>query len=182
MVQMLVCWSLRHCVDCRDRFRCCYTRQLWTVSRQRLKGCTDVEQVRTRGLCRRGLQQSTSEFEHHWCSCRKKAPRILFPMAAMAHPAKRARLAPASTPHTQKADALSVITFHLADPAQATKLTELCSFKPEFCHQLFGEDEEVKGWKDPSIDVWLSPITFSCYLDFRWVPTRFTPNILTATR
>ena len=87
-------------------------------------------------------------------------------MAAMAHPAKRARTA-STIPQVLKAEALAITTFHLADPSCHTQLKELSSFKPEFCHQLFGEDEEIKGYKDPTIDIWLNPVSFSCYVDFR---------------
>lgn len=88
-------------------------------------------------------------------------------MAAMVHPAKRARLAPTAI-QTLTSEALSITTFHLADTASPTELKELCTFKPQFCHQLFGEDEEIKGYKEPTLDIWLNPITFSCYVNFRY--------------
>ena len=64
-------------------------------------------------------------------------------MAAQSGPAKkRARLEPvASVP------AAEAITFHLAGDLRSSggDLRPSCSFKPEMCHQLFGEEESITG-------------------------------------
>ncbi|GAB4819463.1 hypothetical protein N2152v2_006509 [Parachlorella kessleri] len=54
--------------------------------------------------------------------------------------------------------AAEVITFHLLKHTpQGLAVEENGSFPPEMCHQLFGEEEEIRGYDGLSIDVWFTP-------------------------
>ena len=52
----------------------------------------------------------------------------------------------------------SVITFHLLKHTpEGLAVDENGSFPPEMCHQLFGEEEEIRGYDGLSIDIWVTP-------------------------
>ena len=46
------------------------------------------------------------------------------------------------------------ITFHIADPRCEGQLRALHSFKPEMCHQLFGQDEVITGTPPELQRIW----------------------------
>ena len=65
------------------------------------------------------------------------------------------------------------ITLHLVDPAKTkgsswppTGVTS--SFKPEFTHQIFGDDEEIVGYKALAIDIYFSQLDFRACIDVKF--------------
>ena len=58
----------------------------------------------------------------------------------------------------QSVDANQCITFHLMRSDAAFDDTD--AFGPEMCHQLFGDDEEIRGYSNPRLDIYFSPQTF----------------------
>ena len=64
-----------------------------------------------------------------------------------------------------KACANECITLHLVDPSSQSFSTwprsaVTSSFKPDFTHQIFGDDEEIVGYKGLAIDIFFSQTSF----------------------
>ena len=67
-----------------------------------------------------------------------------------------------------KVSANDCLTLHLFDPVvQNTSWPpkSVCSFKPEFTHQIFGDDEQIVGYKGLAIDVYFSRRDFRACID-----------------
>ncbi len=56
------------------------------------------------------------------------------------------------------------LTFKLLDSERGSDLLVGHEFRPEFTHQVFGEEEEIKGYQNLRVDVYFSPHTFKSYL------------------
>lgn len=71
-----------------------------------------------------------------------------------------------------KVSANTCITLHLVDPHKARSLPLIeCvthSFKPDFTHQFFGDDEEILGYKGLSINLYFSQIDFQAFVDIKF--------------
>lgn len=70
---------------------------------------------------------------------------------------------PATKRH--KADRLTVsaneaLSFRLLDPSEECSLNITHEFHPEMSHQIFGEEEEISGYVDLTVDITLSQSTF----------------------
>ena len=79
-----------------------------------------------------------------------------------------------------KVSANECITLHLVDPRRASSFpSPACitsSFRPEFTHQLFGDDEEILGYKGLSINLYFSQTDYQAL-----VAVKFTHKIHGAT-
>lgn len=72
-----------------------------------------------------------------------------------------------------KASTNDCIRLHLFDPAKTTSSswppTSLSSsFRPEFTHQIFGDDEEIVGYKGLAIDIYFSQLDFQAYVEVKF--------------
>ncbi|BDA48752.1 Histone acetyltransferase type B catalytic subunit [Coccomyxa sp. Obi] len=69
---------------------------------------------------------------------------------------------------TAQVDANEVITFHFLDAhKEPSEICEASSFPPDMCHQFFGEEEEIKGYEDLAVDIWLSQRSYQALLEVR---------------
>ena len=66
-----------------------------------------------------------------------------------------------------KACANECITLHLLDPSTSTWPPSgvTGSFKPEFTHQIFGDDEEIVGYKGLTVDIYFSQADFQACVE-----------------
>ena len=65
------------------------------------------------------------------------------------------------------------ITVHLFDPAKTQGSAwppngVSSSFKPEFTHQIFGDDEEIVGYTGLSVDIYFSQSDFQACIDIKF--------------
>lgn len=71
-----------------------------------------------------------------------------------------------------KVSANDCIDLYLVDPRKASLFpSSACvtkTFKPEFTHQLFGDDEEILGYKGLSVNIYFSQIDFTAYVDVKF--------------
>ena len=71
-----------------------------------------------------------------------------------------------------KVSANDCICLHLVDPQKASSFpSPTCvshSFKPEFTHQLFGDDEEIVGYKGLSVNIYFSQTDFKAFADIKY--------------
>lgn len=72
-----------------------------------------------------------------------------------------------------KVSANDCIHLHLFDPAKTTSsswppTTLSSSFKPEFTHQIFGDDEEIVGYTGLAVDIYFSQLDFQAYLKVKF--------------
>ncbi len=79
-------------------------------------------------------------------------------------------------------DGNEVVTFHMVESLEEwqtgkVRANEEVAFKPEFTHQVFSEEEEVKGYKDLSIDVFINAQDFTAMAEVRppWIIFFFLP-------
>lgn len=80
----------------------------------------------------------------------------------MARPTKRAKL----DGEGFVVPANEVVVFHIADPESKGDLADLVEpFQPDMAHQVFGDEEQIAGYSDLQVDVWLDPNTFKAYLE-----------------
>eukprot|EP00873_Tetraselmis_striata_P003640 jgi/Tetstr1/423904/TSEL_014527.t1 len=83
----------------------------------------------------------------------------------VAKPVKRARFAV----EEWIASGNEAVTFRLeaggAGWADAARSAAGGGFRPEYTHQVFSDEEEVKGYKDLSIDIFLNARTFAAYAE-----------------
>ncbi|KAL0047452.1 hypothetical protein WJX82_003744 [Trebouxia sp. C0006] len=67
-----------------------------------------------------------------------------------------------------KACANECITLHLFDPSTSSSWPPsgvTGSFKPEFTHQIFGDDEEIVGYKGLAVDIYFSQADFQACVE-----------------
>ena len=61
------------------------------------------------------------------------------------------------------------ITLHLLDPSTSSSSWPPSgvtgSFKPEFTHQIFGDDEEIVGYKGLAVDIYFSQADFQAFVE-----------------
>ena len=71
-----------------------------------------------------------------------------------------------------KASANDCITLHLIDPAKTTSSwppnSVSSSFKPDFTHQIFGEDEEIVGYRGLTVDIYFSQVDFQACVEVKF--------------
>lgn len=71
-----------------------------------------------------------------------------------------------------KASANECITLHLVDPAKTTSSwppnSVSSSFKPEFTHQIFGDDEEILGYRGLTVDIYFSQVDFQACVEVKY--------------
>lgn len=72
-----------------------------------------------------------------------------------------------------KACANDCITLHLFDPTKTQDSSwppngVSSSFKPDFTHQVFGDDEEIVGYKGLSVDFYFSQSDFQACIDIKF--------------
>ena len=71
-----------------------------------------------------------------------------------------------------KASANDSITLHLVDPAKTTSSwppnSVSRSFKPEFTHQIFGDDEEIVGYRGLTVDIYFSQVDFQACVEVKF--------------
>ena len=80
----------------------------------------------------------------------------------MAIPApKRAKVAVEAVPANE------VIHIRLLPPG-ATDASQNLSFLPEMSHQVFGDEEVVKGYANPHVEIWMSHSSFEATVDFTY--------------
>lgn len=88
----------------------------------------------------------------------------------VAKPVKRARFAV----EEWIASGNEAVTFRLeaggAGWADAARSAAGGGFRPEYTHQVFSDEEEVKGYKDLSIDIFLNARTFAAYAEVPPLP------------
>eukprot|EP00236_Picocystis_salinarum_P002068 CAMPEP_0183830558 /NCGR_PEP_ID=MMETSP0807_2-20130328/4086_1 /TAXON_ID=88271 /ORGANISM="Picocystis salinarum, Strain CCMP1897" /LENGTH=454 /DNA_ID=CAMNT_0026075931 /DNA_START=20 /DNA_END=1384 /DNA_ORIENTATION=+ len=61
-----------------------------------------------------------------------------------------------------------VLTFHLVDEPDQIEASEGgTSFPPSYTHQVFREDETIRGYEGLKIDVWLQATTMQAFVDVR---------------
>ncbi|GAQ87777.1 histone acetyltransferase type B catalic subunit [Klebsormidium nitens] len=84
---------------------------------------------------------------------------------------------PPSALNEFKCNANEAITFHLVYAAEQLDLSSdtmpasvppRASFHPLMTHQLFGDDEIIKGYKNLKVDIFLHATTFYAYLDIKY--------------
>ena len=80
-------------------------------------------------------------------------------------PPKRARVAD----DRAVVSANEAVSFVLVDH-DVSSAGSLASFQPEFSHQLFGDDEEIKGYVDLKVTVYLHPVSFTAYVEIGYPP------------
>lgn len=62
-----------------------------------------------------------------------------------------------------------VLTFHLVDEADQIERPEGgMTFPPSYTHQVFREDETIRGYEGLKIDVWLHATTMHAFVDVRY--------------
>ncbi len=67
-----------------------------------------------------------------------------------------------------KACANECITLHLFDPSTSSSWPPsgvTGSFKPDFTHQIFGDDEEIVGYKGLAVDIYFSQADFQACVE-----------------
>ncbi|XP_063729076.1 histone acetyltransferase type B catalytic subunit-like [Symsagittifera roscoffensis] len=62
-----------------------------------------------------------------------------------------------------KSEALECITFHYVHSIEDFE-NDRVTFKPQFAHQIFGEDETIFGYKDLAIDMYYTAGTLKCFI------------------
>lgn len=71
-----------------------------------------------------------------------------------------------------KASANDCITLHLFDPAKTSSSwppsSLSSSFKPEFTHQIFGDDEEIVGYRGLAVDIYFSQLDFQACVEVKF--------------
>ena len=71
-----------------------------------------------------------------------------------------------------KASANDCITLHLIDPTKTTSSwppnSVSSSFKPEFTHQIFGDDEEIVGYRGLTVDIYFSQVDFQACVEVKF--------------
>ena len=71
-----------------------------------------------------------------------------------------------------KASANECMTLHLIDPAKTTSSwppnSVSSSFKPEFTHQIFGDDEEILGYRGLTVDIYFSQVDFQACVEVKY--------------
>lgn len=70
-----------------------------------------------------------------------------------------------------KAFANDCITLHLFDPVKTTSWPPKCvssSFQPEFTHQIFGDDEEIVGYRGLAVDIYFSQVDFQACVEVKF--------------
>ncbi|XP_075240484.1 histone acetyltransferase type B catalytic subunit-like isoform X2 [Convolutriloba macropyga] len=70
-----------------------------------------------------------------------------------------------------KSCALECCTFHYVKKIDDIDSSE-CTFKPQFAHQLFGEDEIVFGYRDLSVDLYYTAGSLKC-----WIKVNYSEKI-----
>ena len=57
--------------------------------------------------------------------------------------------------------------FTLVEPVASGSFTQGAKFQPEFTHQTFGQDEEIRGYKKLRVDIYLDSASFRPYVELR---------------
>ncbi|CAH8830303.1 unnamed protein product [Trichobilharzia szidati] len=65
-----------------------------------------------------------------------------------------------------RANACDVIQFKLVDNKEA--INSVQGFNPEFTHQIFGESEQIFGYRNLKIDIYYTPGFLSTYIDISY--------------
>lgn len=92
------------------------------------------------------------------------ARKMSAPVEAAAKPVKRARFAL----EEWISNGNEVVTFRLVESAEEwSRAAALASdgFKPEYCHQVFSDEEEVKGYKGLAVNIFINSRTFVAYAE-----------------
>lgn len=83
-----------------------------------------------------------------------------------------------------KACANECITLHLFDPSTSSSWPPsgvTGSFKPEFTHQIFGDDEEIVGYKGLAVDIYFSQADFQACVEIAFEDKAFGATDILST-
>lgn len=91
----------------------------------------------------------------------------------MDEPAAKKAKTSGSMPADYIIRAEEAVVFRIIEPGTGKDLQDVLAeggqaFTPEYFHQVFGEEEEIKGYKDLAIDVWMCGATFHTWIDIQY--------------
>lgn len=71
-----------------------------------------------------------------------------------------------------KVSANDCLTLHLVNPRKASSFPSpaciTASFKPDFTHQFFGDDEEILGYKGLTVDIFFSQTDYQALVEIKF--------------
>lgn len=81
----------------------------------------------------------------------------------------QAKKAKSAVPAAFICPAAKAITFHLVSKRPgSTEETTTFDFDPEFCHQHFGEEEQIEGYMSPTVDIWVDGHSLNTWIGFKY--------------